>query len=318
MKEKISDANFPIDAEGRVYHVGVARGDLSPLLLTVGDPARLHRIKQHLDAGSIRVERTSARGYTVVTGRYKGVEVSLVAIGMGVAMVDFFVQEVRAVTDGPLAIIRFGSCGSLLPSLPVGSIGVPEQALQITTNYDHWHGGTESKVTSGYVLSKPIKADEGLQRKLFETLEQAVATPSCAVRSLPLHASADCFYSTQGRIDPNFLDNNENLIDELLEKNPDCASLEMETAHLFHLASIAAPLPPSTSSPSPAPVPSIRATACHMVFAARRTSVKTATQAETEVGTNEKGDFIEPEEVERLEREVGRACLEALFGFRAE
>lgn len=39
-------------------------------------------------------------------------------------MVDFLVREVRAVVSGDLAIIRFGSCGSLSADLPVGSIGV--------------------------------------------------------------------------------------------------------------------------------------------------------------------------------------------------
>lgn len=47
---------------------------------------------------------------------------SLIAIGMGVAMVDFLVREVRAIVEGDLAFIRFGSCGSLSKDLPVGSI----------------------------------------------------------------------------------------------------------------------------------------------------------------------------------------------------
>lgn len=33
MKDKISDANFPMDAEGRVYHVGVRSGPSPPILL---------------------------------------------------------------------------------------------------------------------------------------------------------------------------------------------------------------------------------------------------------------------------------------------
>ncbi|BGP18447.1 hypothetical protein JCM10213_003180 [Rhodosporidiobolus nylandii] len=311
MKDKISNANFPMDAEGRVYHVGVRSGEVASRIITVGDPARLQRFKTFLDAEPIPFERTSARGYTVVTGKYKGVEVSLIAIGMGVAMVDFFVREIRAVTSGPLAIIRFGSCGSLLPSLPVGSIGVPASALQMSTNYDHWHGSPDAVP---YTLSRRIEADEGLRGALLKSLEENVASETCQVRDLPLHASADCFYSTQGRIDPNFGDDNETLIASLLDKHPDCASLEMETAHLLHLARIAAPLP-SSSSPSQASQPSIRAAACHMVFAARRPSAPALPEATADAPGNVVSDFIDPEVVAELEPRVGRACLEALRGW---
>ncbi|GAA5837388.1 hypothetical protein JCM11251_002097 [Rhodosporidiobolus azoricus] len=319
MKDKISNANFPTDAEGRVYHVGVKTGQVANRIITVGDPARLHRFKKFLDSEPVPFENSSARGYTVVTGKYKGVDVSLIAIGMGVAMVDFFVREVRAVTTGELAIIRFGSCGSLLPSLRVGSIGVPEAALQISTNYDFYHGGSERKAATPFLTSQPIKADEGLQKKLLSTLQSSVASPTCDVVSLPLHASADCFYASQGRIDANFVDHNETLIDDLLAKNPDCASLEMETAHLLHLSSIAAPLPSSSSSPSASSTSrtSIRSAACHMVFAARRPAVTTATTSATgdEVMPEPQSDFIDPSVVEELEVKVGRACLDAVCGW---
>ncbi|GAA5897228.1 nucleoside phosphorylase [Sporobolomyces salmoneus] len=292
MLEKISNANFPLDSEGRTYHVSTGPGQTANRILTVGDPARLHRISKHLDEWPEPFERVSQRGYTTITGRYKGVPISLIAIGMGVAMTDFFVREVRAVVQGDLAIVRFGSCGSLDPSLKVGSLGVPEQSLMISTNYNYFHpqetedGGKEEP----YLVSNPIKADAKLQRHLFETLETEAKDEETEVRSLKLHASADCFYSSQGRIDANFQDDNKELISTLLERNPDCASLEMETAHLLHLASIASPSLP------------IAAAAVHMVFAGR---AKEGGQ----------GDFIDPKRVASLEPRVGKACLDALVAW---
>lgn len=47
-----------------------------------------------------------------------------------------------------------------------------------------------------------------------------------------MNATADSFYSTQGRIDPSFDDRNENLIDDLSSRYPDVVTLEMETFHL--------------------------------------------------------------------------------------
>ncbi|GAA5913035.1 hypothetical protein JCM8208_005675 [Rhodotorula glutinis] len=285
MLDKISDANFVRASDGRVYHVSVKAGQVANRIVTVGDPARLHRFKRFLDKEPKPFEHASARGYTTVTGRYKGVPVTLIAIGMGVAMVDFFVREVRAVVDGDLAIIRFGSCGSLDPSLPVGSIGVPKQALQISTNYAHWHGDGDKEAEPPYLFSPSIPADADLQAALVSSLSDSVASSTCKARSLTSKAPPPTD-SSQGRIDRNFQDDNETLIDDLVKANPDCASLEMETAHLLHISHLS---------------PKIRAAACHMVFADRTG-----------------GAFIDPVVVEELEPKVGRACLDALVGWDIE
>ncbi|GAA5973907.1 hypothetical protein JCM11641_001211 [Rhodosporidiobolus odoratus] len=329
MKAKISDAKFPMDAEGRVYHLGVKRGDLSPHILTVGDPTRLRRFSSFLDPDSVSFHSTSSRGFTIVTGTYRRKEVSMVAIGLGVSSVDFLVREARAVIEeGPIAIIRFGPCGSLSPSiLPVGSIGVPKRAVQISTNYDDLPASSSAQGDSNevggkaYIVSRPFEADGELQdapvRYGREDGDEGGGSGN---------ASADCFYSTQGRLDPAFLDKNETLIPDLLEKVPERKSLEVHSSS----------------------VPSVRAAACHMTFAARSvppsssisptststsalaaapppppklvdaaSAVSKATQhgEKEEEGGEEQADFIDPDTVERLEREVGKGVLDALVGF---
>ena len=47
-----------------------------------------------------------------------------------------------------------------------------------------------------------------------------------------LNATADSFYSSQGRTDANFDDRNETLIDEIIGKFPTATTLEMETFQL--------------------------------------------------------------------------------------
>ena len=54
-----------------------------------------------------------SRGFTTYTGRFNSTLVSIVATGMGTAMMDFLVRESRAVVKGPMAIVRLGSCGGL-------------------------------------------------------------------------------------------------------------------------------------------------------------------------------------------------------------
>ena len=129
----------------------------------VGAASRLEKIALHLDEGSIRVKHTSSRGFTCVTGKYKGVEVSIVSIGMGIPMMDFFVRETVAVVDGPLAIIRFGTCGGLSELSLAGRVVVASKgSAMIQRNPDSfsaWYedgGDTPSNMdySNAYLLSK--------------------------------------------------------------------------------------------------------------------------------------------------------------------
>lgn len=48
----------------------------------------------------------SERGFITYTGRFRGVPVSIVSIGMGYPNMDFFVREIRECVQGDLVIIR--------------------------------------------------------------------------------------------------------------------------------------------------------------------------------------------------------------------
>jgi uridine phosphorylase len=79
MKVTISNANFPRDEEDRVYHMGIKTGDITNRILTVGDPVRARKIAVFLDEG-VFFERESQRGFLTITGRYKGVPISIVSM----------------------------------------------------------------------------------------------------------------------------------------------------------------------------------------------------------------------------------------------
>jgi uridine phosphorylase len=60
-------------------------------------------------------------------------------------MMDFFVREVRAVVDGPMAIIRFGTCGGLTDHSRAGIVVVAtEGSSYISRNYDFFPNANES------------------------------------------------------------------------------------------------------------------------------------------------------------------------------
>jgi uridine phosphorylase len=58
-------------------------------------------------------------------------------------------------------LARFGSCGGLVPDLPVGSLAVPKAAVAVTRNYDYDFIGEEATENSrdfldAYRISKPV------------------------------------------------------------------------------------------------------------------------------------------------------------------
>lgn len=90
-----------------------------------------------------------------ITGRYKGVPVSVVSTGMGFPNTDFFVREVRECLTGDMIVVRsvvnwsaltivgtdvscssLGSCGGLI-DIPPGSLVVPKACVAINRNWDY-------------------------------------------------------------------------------------------------------------------------------------------------------------------------------------
>jgi uridine phosphorylase len=96
---------LPLPASNSRFH-------FSPFIqITVGDPARAQGIAKLLDPEPKPFALHSERGFLTLTGKYKGVAVSIVAIGMGAPNMDFFVRECREILDdsggGDMVIIRW-------------------------------------------------------------------------------------------------------------------------------------------------------------------------------------------------------------------
>lgn len=155
MKEQMLDANFPCDAEGRTYHVGTKPGEVANRIITVGDYTRARRIAASFDGGRAVFEHESGRKFLTLTGKYKDVPITVVAIGMGFSVIDFFVRECRAILKGEMVIVRLGSCGSLSNLADIGTVVVPFESVGILRNYDAFNDhSTSSKIP--YIITKPV------------------------------------------------------------------------------------------------------------------------------------------------------------------
>ena len=125
MTRQIALPDFPRTLDQRVYHLGIRAGEVAnrivsivccrrvrlewthvPSQVTVGSPSRAAGIARHLDASPAPFTLSSERGFTTITGRCKGVPVSIVSIGMGSANADFFVREVRECLSGDMLVVR--------------------------------------------------------------------------------------------------------------------------------------------------------------------------------------------------------------------
>lgn len=285
-----SNTEFPLDTEGRVYHIGAKRGEIANRVLLVGDPNRAELIATtHLDKEAKPVfYRTSTRGFTWYTGRYNGVPVTVMAIGMGLSMMDFAVREMRALVDGDMVIIRLGTAGSPNKNCQAGTMAVSTECVRIEQNLANVDYSNPSAAVSwkdAFMISKPAPADSGLSKELIEKLGKFAPSAKGVVGGIS--ASAESFYSSQGRVDCNFHDHNQELVDGVISVHPELICFEMETHQLFHLAL-------TCSRP-------IRAAACAIILMQRKSH-----------------EILDHDLKVCLEKEGGQSILETLIAHKLE
>lgn len=150
-------------------------------------------------------------------------------------------------------------------------------------NYSKPAGDSNLPLADAYHLSQLAPACPSLSSLVTNALSDEVGNETVVQG---VNVSADSFYSSQGRIDDNFDDCNDQLIaDYVLERYPEAGSMEMESFSLLHLAHC---------SRKP-----IFATACAIVVANRCTA-----------------DVIPGAVLERMEDRGGLAMLQALASYQ--
>lgn len=98
-------------------HLRIEAKDISPYILTVGDPARAKQVAEHLD----NARQVGAwREYHTYTGTYKGLPISAVSHGVGGAGAAICFEELIRI--GARTLIRVGTCGSYVSDLRSGAL----------------------------------------------------------------------------------------------------------------------------------------------------------------------------------------------------
>ena len=183
--------------------------------------------------------RESDRAFTVFTGLFQGVPLSIINTGMGTPMVDFTLRETRAVVDGPMYMCRYGTSGIIAKDVPMPSILVSSKgAVFVRRNPDAFaeDAADQVPVPEPYTVSKVVLPSAKLSEAILREMKDAMAGIEDGNVVEALNVTADSFYSSQGRLDPKYDDRNQEIIDNVCKAHPDAASMEMESFHLFDLA----------------------------------------------------------------------------------
>lgn len=237
----------PRGSDERVHHLCVKEGDVEQRILLVGSPQRAAKLATLFDDGKF-ITMHADRGFQLYTGKRNGVPITIISTGMGVPNMDFVVRETRAVVNGPMAIIRFGTCGGLSDKVAPGSVVVSGKgSIMVRRNPDAFFADNNGKLPY-YDISRIMPASERLSQALLEEANKLVPKMKehRAIAEAKDHdkisvydginVTACSFYSSQGRLDPAFDDFNETILEDIKKKYPDVYTMEMESYHLLDLA----------------------------------------------------------------------------------
>lgn len=111
-------------------HIGAEKGDIAKTVLMPGDPLRAKFVADnYLEDVKLFNDVRNMLGYT---GKYKGVEVSVMGSGMGMCSMGIYSYELYKFFDVE-NIIRIGSTGAYDPALKVYDIVIAESAYSEST-----------------------------------------------------------------------------------------------------------------------------------------------------------------------------------------
>jgi len=186
-------------------HINAEPGDFAPTVLMPGDPLRAKYIAEtYLEDARLVCDVRNVFGFT---GGYRGLEISIMAHGMGIPSASIYFSELME-HFGVKRMMRVGSCGTSHPDVKLRDIVIAMGA------------STDSGVNRTRFMGHDLAALAS-----FNLVRHAVDIAEA--RELPYHVgnifSADLFYTPQ----PEIFD---------LMAKYQILGVEMESAGLFPLA----------------------------------------------------------------------------------
>jgi len=142
MQPKYPESELILNKDGSVYHLSLRPQDISDIILTVGDPSRVHKVSQYFDEVTFEMNK---REFITHTGLYKGRKITVMSTGMGTDNVEIMMTELDIITNinlkkrenksrkKSLKIIRIGTSGALQEDVPLDSMLITQYAIGLDT-----------------------------------------------------------------------------------------------------------------------------------------------------------------------------------------
>jgi uridine phosphorylase len=198
-----------LDAQGKVYHLGLSPEDIADTVILVGDQGRVDLVASFFDS----VNHTSQhREFYCITGMYKGKAITALSTGIGTDNIDITINELDALAnidlekreDKPnhksLRLIRIGTCGILHPEVPVHSYILSTHAFGID-NVAHYYeipfDSEESALNSE--IAAHVAFPENVRTYVSKASDSIVALLDSEKTENGITVTSSGFYGPQGR-----------------------------------------------------------------------------------------------------------------------
>ncbi len=120
-----------LNEDGSIYHLALKPGEVSSLVITVGDQDRVPMITGHFDDLELKRQR---REFVTHTGSYRSRRITVISTGIGTDNIDIVFNELHALREmagekAPYRFIRLGTSGAVRPEIDVDSILISDAAV---------------------------------------------------------------------------------------------------------------------------------------------------------------------------------------------
>lgn len=127
----IPSSELIINDDGSIFHLHLKPGEISDIVILVGDPGRVELVASFFESRECEV---SNREFKTVTGSYNGRRMTVMSTGIGIGNIDIAVTELDALVNVDfqrrcqkseltrLNLVRMGTSGAIQPDIKVGEV----------------------------------------------------------------------------------------------------------------------------------------------------------------------------------------------------
>ena len=207
---RIAESELIINGDGSVFHLHLRPEELADNVILVGDPGRVDMVAEYFEDKEFR---RASREFVSVTGKYKGVRMTVLSTGIGTDNIDIVMNELDALANidfetrevkpehRSLNILRIGTSGAIQPEIPLGGFVFSHVSVGCD-GLLNWYADRD-KIAMPEIEEAFMKHTNGNERLPHPCLVKAGEKLSnlfcdCTYPGMTIAASG--FYGPQGRV----------------------------------------------------------------------------------------------------------------------